>query len=45
MTTLSPEGYAAEAVAKGEVELCIHLISKILAVKGVTLAGPLPREL
>jgi molybdate transport system substrate-binding protein len=44
-TTLWPEGYAAEAVAKGDVELCIHQISEILAVKGVTLAGPLPREL
>jgi hypothetical protein len=45
MTTLPPEGYAAEAVAKDEVELCIHQISEILAVKGVTLAGPLPGEL
>ena len=44
-TTLWPEGYAAEAVAKGDVELCIHQISEILAVKGVTLAGPLPRDL
>ena len=44
-TTLWPEGYAAEAVAKGDVELCIHQISEILAVKGVTLVGPLPREL
>jgi molybdate transport system substrate-binding protein len=32
------------AVAKGEVELCVHQISEILPVKGVTLVGPLPRE-
>ena len=32
-------------MANGEVELCIHQISEILAVKGVTLAGPLPGEL
>jgi molybdate transport system substrate-binding protein len=44
-TTLWPEGYAAEPVAKGEVELCVHQMSEILAVKGVRLVGPLPREL
>ena len=44
-TTLWPSGYAAEPVAKGEVEICIHQISEILAVKRVTLVGPLPREL
>lgn len=33
------------AVAKGEVELCAHQISEIMPVKGVTLVGPLPREL
>ncbi len=43
-TTLWPEGYAAEPVARGEVELCVHQMSEILAVKGVTLVGPLPRE-
>ena len=32
------------AVAKGEVELCVHQISEILPVKGVTLVGPLPRD-
>lgn len=32
------------AVAKGEVELCAHQISEILPVKGVTLVGPLPRD-
>ncbi len=43
-TTLFPSGYAAELVAKGEVELVVHQMSEILAVKGVTLVGPLPRE-
>ena len=43
-TTLFPSGYAADLVAKGEVELVVHQISEILAVKGVTLVGPLPRE-
>ncbi len=44
-TVLWPSGYAAEALLKGETEICIHQISEILAVKGVTLVGPLPREL
>jgi molybdate transport system substrate-binding protein len=34
-----------EFVAKGEAELCVTQISEILAVKGITLAGPLPRGL
>ena len=33
------------AVAKGEVELCVHQISEILPVRGVTLVGPLPTDL
>jgi molybdate transport system substrate-binding protein len=44
-TILVPGGYAAEVVAKGEAELCVHQISEILPVTGVTLVGPLPREL
>ena len=44
-TTLVPGGYPAELVAKGEVEMVIHQISEILPVKGVTLVGPLPRDL
>ena len=44
-TTLVRTGYAAEVVARGEAELCIHQISEILPVKGVVLVGPLPREL
>lgn len=37
--------FVCVAVAKGEVELCAHQISEILPVKGVTLVGPLPRDL
>jgi molybdate transport system substrate-binding protein len=44
-TLLWPGGFAAEAVAKGEADLCVHQISEILPVKGVTLVGPLPRDL
>jgi len=44
-TVLWPGGYAAEAFLKGQAELCVHQISEILPVKGVTLVGPLPREL
>ena len=38
-------GFAAERVAKGEAEIVVHQISEILPVKGVTLIGPLPREI
>ncbi len=44
-TTLVPGGYPAELVARGEVELVAHQISEIVPVKGVTLVGPLPKEL
>ena len=44
-TTLVPGGYPAELVANGEVEMVVHQISEIVPVKGVTLVGPLPREL
>jgi molybdate transport system substrate-binding protein len=43
-TTLVPGGYPAELVAKGEVEMVVHQISEIVPVKGVTLVGPLPRD-
>ena len=43
-TKLVPGGYPAELVAKGEVELVVHQISEIVPVKGVTLVGPLPKE-
>jgi molybdate transport system substrate-binding protein len=44
-TILIPTGFAAEVVARGEAEIRVHQISEILPVKGVTLVGPLPREL
>ena len=44
-TLLWPGGFAAEAVVKGQAELVVHQISEILPVKGVTLVGPLPKEL
>jgi molybdate transport system substrate-binding protein len=44
-TILWPGGYAAEAVVNGQAELVVHQISEILPVRGVTLVGPLPKEL
>jgi molybdate transport system substrate-binding protein len=44
-TRLVAGGYPAELVATGEVELVAHQISEIVPVKGVTLVGPLPKEL
>jgi molybdate transport system substrate-binding protein len=44
-TVLWKGGYAAEALLKGQAELCVHQISEILPVKGVTLVGPLPAEI
>jgi molybdate transport system substrate-binding protein len=44
-TVLWPGGYAAEALVSGRADLCVHQISEILPVQGVTLVGPLPREL
>jgi molybdate transport system substrate-binding protein len=38
-------GFAAERVATGEAEIVVHQISEILPVKGVTLVGPLPRQI
>jgi molybdate transport system substrate-binding protein len=43
-TTLVPGGYPAELVAKGEVEMVVHQISEIVPVRGVTLLGPLPKD-
>ena len=42
---LKQGGYVAELVANGEAEIGLHQISEILAVKGVTLVGPLPPEI
>jgi molybdate transport system substrate-binding protein len=44
-TLLWPGGYAAEAVADGRAEIVVHQISEILPVKGITLVGPLPKDL
>ncbi|MGH9893698.1 MAG: substrate-binding domain-containing protein, partial [bacterium] len=44
-TILGQGGQVAEAVGRGEVELALHQISEILPVKGVTLVGPLPKDL
>jgi molybdate transport system substrate-binding protein len=44
-TRLVPGGYPAELVAKGEVEMVVHQISEIVPVRGVTLVGPLPKDL
>jgi molybdate transport system substrate-binding protein len=41
---LKDGGYVAELIASGEAELGIHQISEIVPVKGVTLVGPLPKE-
>ncbi len=45
-TLFLPAGSSpAEAVAKGQAELCAQQITDILPVKGVTLVGPLPKDL
>jgi molybdate transport system substrate-binding protein len=38
-------GAVAEHVANGEAEIGIHQISEILPVKGITLVGPLPKDI
>jgi molybdate transport system substrate-binding protein len=42
---LKKGGYVAELLVSGEAELGIHQISEIVPVKGVTLVGPLPKEI
>jgi molybdate transport system substrate-binding protein len=42
---LKKGGYVAELLVNGEAELGIHQISEIVPVKGVTLVGPLPKEI
>jgi molybdate transport system substrate-binding protein len=42
---LGPGSDVAEAVARGEAELGVTLISEILPVTGVTLAGALPSDI
>ena len=42
---LKQGGYVADYVESGQAELGIHQISEILPHAGVTLAGPLPKEI
>lgn len=43
-TMLEPPGRAPELVGEGKAEVVLTLMSEILPVKGVQLAGPLPQE-
>jgi molybdate transport system substrate-binding protein len=38
-------GYVADLIASGDAELGVHQISEIVPVKGVSLVGPLPKEI
>ena len=42
---LKQGGHVADYIKSGEAELGIHQISEIVPVKGVTLVGPLPKEI
>ena len=42
---LKQGGYVADYIESGEAELGIHQISEILPHAGVTLVGPLPKEI
>jgi molybdate transport system substrate-binding protein len=44
-TKLKQGGHVADLIESGEAELGIHQISEIVPVKGVTLIGPLPKEI
>lgn len=43
--TVIPEGLTAELAASGKVELAIQQVSELMAVPGVDIVGPLPREI
>jgi molybdate transport system substrate-binding protein len=43
--TLGEGGFIAEKVARGEVEIAFHQMTEMIPVQGVTIVGPLPREL
>ncbi len=43
-STLTGAGSPAELVAKGEVEMAVHIIPELLAAPGVDFIGPLPSE-
>ena len=42
---LGEGGYIAEKVARGEVEIAFHQMTEMYPVQGVTVIGPLPKEL
>jgi molybdate transport system substrate-binding protein len=42
---LKQGGYVADLIASGDAELGVHQISEIVPVKGVTLVGPLPKDI
>jgi len=42
---LKKGGYVADLLLNGQAELGLHQISEIVPVKGVTLVGPLPKEI
>ena len=42
---LKKGGHVADFIVSGEAELGLHQISEIVPVKGVTLVGPLPKEI
>lgn len=42
---LKKGGHVADLIVSGEAELGIHQISEIIPVQGVTLVGPLPKEI
>lgn len=44
-TRFGEGGFIAEKVARGEVELVFHQMTEMLPVPGITIVGPLPREL
>ena len=43
--TVIPEGLTAELAASGKVELAIQQVSELMAVSGVDIVGPLPRDI
>jgi molybdate transport system substrate-binding protein len=43
--TVIPEGFTAELAVSGRVELAIQQVSELMAVPGVDIVGPLPREI
>jgi molybdate transport system substrate-binding protein len=44
-TRFGEGGFIAEKVARGEVDMAFHQMTEMLPVQGITIVGPLPREL